>query len=301
MYPELGRDPADVGLILYSHGSVLCGAAESLHHHAQRIRSRNLFRATEAGFLNYNEPTLSDAVASLAAEGVRNVVVVPYFLVSGKFVRTDLPKSVTDIRSGYPELTFTLAQAMGYDPLITQSVLELATRPLLDWGEEESRARLGCEARADCPIRDGGCRPMEGWEPAARILPDMNALGKDDAVVVLVHGSPRESANAPAHRVVQDLSASGAFKHVGIGFLECNAPDIPSALDTAASDSPARVVAVPYFLHTGRHVALDLPRLMREARARHPRIAWDLAPYIGRSERLTDLLLRRADEALAAR
>jgi sirohydrochlorin ferrochelatase len=50
---------------------------------------------------------------------------------------------------------------------------------------------------------------------------------------------------------------------------------------------------VPYFLHTGKHVADDLPALLDAGRQQHPDVAFRMGDYLGRSERLTEILADR--------
>src|SRR5438270_817900 len=102
-------------LILFSHGSVLSGAGETLHEHARRLRERGCFRTVEVGFLNYSTPTFADAVARCAAAGARRVVVAPYFLVPGKFVSFDLPQQVRAAQDLWPDIEFIVADAIGFD------------------------------------------------------------------------------------------------------------------------------------------------------------------------------------------
>src|SRR5207237_10459289 len=71
------------GLILFSHGSVLCGAAETLREHAQRLADSGRWRRVEVGFLNYSEPRFAEAVRACARAAVRRIVVAPYFLIPG--------------------------------------------------------------------------------------------------------------------------------------------------------------------------------------------------------------------------
>ena len=103
------------------------------------------------------------------------------------------------------------------------------------------------------------------------------------ALLVLVHGSPRPIANESMCRVVEE-----------VGFMECNEPIIPDGVDACAALGMERIIAVPYFLHTGTHVADDLPTLLEEARQRHPHIEFQMGRYIGASPILTDILARRA-------
>ena len=76
--------------------------------------------------------------------------------------------------------------------------------------------------------------------------------------------------------------------------MECNEPAIPKAIDRCVGAGATRIVAVPYFLHTGTHVCDDLPTLLEEAQRRHPAVEFLMADYIGLSPRLTDVLAARA-------
>ena len=113
----------------------------------------------------------------------------------------------------------------------------------------------------------------------------------------MVHGSPRPIANQSMFQVVEEVKARGIFDWVEVGFMECNAPTIADAADACAASGAERVIAVPYFLHTGTHVADDLPTLLDEAAERHPQVQFQMGRYIGTSPKLTEILARRAQGA----
>ena len=114
-----------------------------------------------------------------------------------------------------------------------------------------------------------------------------------EALLVMVHGSPRPIANEEMFRVVDVVKQRGVFPIVEVGFMECNEPSIPDAIARCAKQGAARIIAVPYFLHTGTHVADDLPTLMEEGHARHANSEFMMGAYLGRSESLTDILQER--------
>ena len=118
------------------------------------------------------------------------------------------------------------------------------------------------------------------------------------ALVVMVHGSPRPASNKEMFRVVDAVKARSAFDIVEVGFMECNEPTIPDALDACIQQGASDITAVPYFLHTGTHVADDLPTLLDEAQIRHPDVRFSMGRYLGASETVTEVL---ADRAAAAR
>ena len=114
----------------------------------------------------------------------------------------------------------------------------------------------------------------------------------------MVHGSPRPVANEEMFRVVEEVKGRGAFDLVCVGFMECNAPTIPDAVDACVAQGAEKVIAVPYFLHTGTHVADDLPTLLEDAQRCHPGIRFQMGRYLGASPRLTEILAARAQSAM---
>ena len=126
-----------------------------------------------------------------------------------------------------------------------------------------------------------------------------------DALLVMVHGSPRPIANEDMFRVVAAFKArpdaAARFPIVEVGFMECNEPTIPEAIDRCVAQGADVVTAVPYFLHTGTHVCDDLPTLMEKAEARYPGVRFMLGDYLGLSPRVTDLLAERAENEATRR
>lgn len=120
------------------------------------------------------------------------------------------------------------------------------------------------------------------------------------ALLILVHGSPRPIANEEMYRVVGLLRERRAYPIIEVGFMECNTPTIPESVDACVEQGAKTIIAVPYFLHTGTHVASDLPDLLEEARQKYPDVEFRYGDYLGRSEILTDVLERRILEAFGA-
>jgi sirohydrochlorin ferrochelatase len=316
------------GLILFSHGSVLCGAGENLKVHAARLRGRREFAVVEIGYMNYSKPAFVTAVERCAEAGVSRIVVVPYFLVPGKFVKVDLPKHMNAAREKWPELEFVVCEAIGYDERLADALLELAQHPKdsESWREDLEMASHFCEANPVCPLfgtpncpRSGlSTNDLELTNDERRTTIDENSITQDlsltpntkhptpslqrpndpttqrPALLVMVHGSPREIANEPMHRVVERVRERGDYPIVEAGFMECNAPDIPTAIARCVAQGADQITAVPYFLHTGKHVADDLPTLIEEAQARYPNVQFLMAGFLGQASQIAEILAERA-------
>jgi sirohydrochlorin cobaltochelatase len=80
---------------------------------AARLREQLIAPIIEAGFLNYNQPTLAAAVQKSKTEGATEVIVQPYFLIDGQYASQDLPALVHEIAVAEPAIRFTIAQTLG--------------------------------------------------------------------------------------------------------------------------------------------------------------------------------------------
>src|SRR5262245_58373245 len=129
------------GLILFSHGSLLCGAGTALEAHAARLRTQGAFDVVEIGYMNYSQPYFAEAVARCAAAGAVRIVVAPYFLVPGKFVSVDLPRHIAEAQAARPGLAFAVADPIGYDASLADALISLAAdaKPADFWDEERRR------------------------------------------------------------------------------------------------------------------------------------------------------------------
>lgn len=112
-----------------------------------------------------------------------------------------------------------------------------------------------------------------------------------DAVLLMAHGSPHERANAPIWRVAEALRTH--YLQVQLGFMEVNTPTIADAASVLVEQGAKRVVAAPYFLQLGGHVAEDLPEAVADVQAAHPEAVFTLADYLSYDPLLLDVIRTR--------
>ncbi len=159
------------GLILFSHGSLLCGADSTLYLHADRIRAKQLFPHVEVGFLNYNRPTILESVENLLLAGCTNIIIVPYFLISGRFVTRDLPEALRKVEERHPHITIAIADPIGYDERLADAVSDLTSSAVDsdDWDQLMEKARMACMGDPLCPLYGvNGCPVKEGVKDEER-------------------------------------------------------------------------------------------------------------------------------------
>lgn len=124
-------------------------------------------------------------------------------------------------------------------------------------------------------------------------------MNPDTGLVVFAHGSSVEAANEAVRAVSAALAAKGGFSNVEAAFLEMGKPDLAGAAEKLMARGVSRVVVVPYFLTVGIHLKRDLPKLVADLCEVHPELRVDTAPPLDGHAALVDILMARAEEALA--
>lgn len=292
-------------ILLFSHGSVLCGAGENLRRIAAHMEARGDAPIVEAGYLNYSEPVFEQAFARCVERGAERVVITPYFLVAGKFVQVDLPRAIEKVLPSYPGVEARLASAMKRHTFLADAILNCARRaqPPGAWRDIWNTAPRFCRDSDQCPLHGTErCPATSNIIPSAAPVSSPQSIPLTPgprALLVMVHGSPRPESNVDMYAVVDEVRERGEYDIVQVGFMECNEPSIPEAIEACVAEGAESVIAVPYFLHTGNHVADDLPTLLEEGQRRYPEVEFAMGDYVGHDEAVMDVLRDRALEAVA--
>lgn len=117
------------------------------------------------------------------------------------------------------------------------------------------------------------------------------------ALLVMAHGSPRAEANVDILRVADVVRARKAYPFVQVCYLDCNEPDIATGIDQCVAAGASEIVAVPYFLHSGKHFLRDIPAILEDAARRHPGLSIAMGDYVGHMPAMSDVLRDRVREA----
>ena len=75
-------------IILFSHGSLLCGAGETLRQLAERMQARGDADWVRVGYLNYSEPAFEDTFARCVQDGATRITIAPVLFGRRLFCQT---------------------------------------------------------------------------------------------------------------------------------------------------------------------------------------------------------------------
>jgi len=114
------------------------------------------------------------------------------------------------------------------------------------------------------------------------------------ALLIVAHGSRRAASNDEVRALCNAVAArdDGLYDNVTCAFLELTEPSIPEGLEALIGIGMRDITVVPYFLSAGRHVAEDIPAEVAKV-ALPEGVRVHIAPYVGRSEAMADLLLEQ--------
>ncbi|MER7746172.1 sirohydrochlorin chelatase [Streptomyces bacillaris] len=116
-------------------------------------------------------------------------------------------------------------------------------------------------------------------------------------LLVIAHGSRDPRHAATVHALTERVRAQRPGLRVETGFLEFNAPSVPRVLERLAAEGADEIIALPLLLTRAFHAKTDIPSVLREARARLPRLHIRQADVLGPSPLLNATLGRRLQEA----
>ncbi len=71
------------------------------------------YDVVKTAFLEFAEPRLEESIIASAKEGVRHIVILPYFLASGNHVTRDIPAVAEQMQVTYPEVKIELKEHLG--------------------------------------------------------------------------------------------------------------------------------------------------------------------------------------------
>lgn len=247
------------GILIVGHGSSYPYNKKIMELQAERLGNMG-FENVYIGFNERSEPTIEEAVSMMAAEGIDDIVALPFFIASGLHMTRDIPPKLglsegeTDavVNIGGNKLRMRFATPFGDSPLLGQILYENVMQ--LDSGE----GNLG--------------------------------------VLVIGHGSKlpynKETIMLNAERLGEKLD------NVRYAFNEFNEPHIEPTMTEMIEAGVNEIVVLPLFISLGDHLKNDIPKKIgladgvSEGSFKHEgiKVTVKYAAPIGKDPRLTDVL-----------
>lgn len=115
-------------LLLIAHGSRRKQSNEEVVVLADKLKKNcaDQYAIIHAGFLELAEPLIPEGIKKCVDDGATSIVVLPYFLNSGRHVIEDIPQIVNDTKPLYPETDIKIALHLGGSELMMELLITSA-------------------------------------------------------------------------------------------------------------------------------------------------------------------------------
>ena len=111
-----------------------------------------------------------------------------------------------------------------------------------------------------------------------------------NGIILLAHGSRDPQWVSPFDQIRAAVESRRPDCAVSLAYLEHSTPDFAGAVDRLTARGVTSIKVVPLFLGPGGHVRGDVPKLIERASVKHPRLKFDVAPFIGDARTVLDAI-----------
>ena len=114
-------------VVLVGHGSKLPKSNEALNLVIEALRKKEPDTFFQAAYLELQSPNIPQGIELCLHQGAEEVVVIPYFVQTGKHVVQDIPRIIEETKTRYPQKKISLGEYLGFDGRIVSLILDRVT------------------------------------------------------------------------------------------------------------------------------------------------------------------------------
>lgn len=100
-------------------------------------------------------------------------------------------------------------------------------------------------------------------------------------LILFAHGARDPEWAEPFRDISKRIAATRDDLAVRLAFLEFQTPTLADVIAELAASGHTSIHIAPLFMAQGGHLKNDVPKLLAEARSRHPALKLELLPAIG--------------------
>lgn len=112
------------GLILFAHGARDPRWAQPFQRLQTILSEQQPQRQVALAYLELMSPSLPDAVALMATQGITQIEIAPMFLGVGAHMRDDFPAMMADLNAQYPQVQLLVLSVLGESETLLQRIAD---------------------------------------------------------------------------------------------------------------------------------------------------------------------------------
>ena len=117
------------------------------------------------------------------------------------------------------------------------------------------------------------------------------------AVILIGHGSRVPGSSRDMEKVAARLAEDSAYDMVEACHMSRLGPFFPETLEKCVTAGARRVIVIPYFLHSGLHLVLDMPEMIQREAERYEGLTVIYGRHLGYDKSMVALVKQRIEES----
>ena len=119
---------ATKAVVLFGHGARDPEWAGPMRRARAHLQTQAPELVVELAFLEFIQPPLPEVIATLVADGIARITVVPMFLAQGGHLKKDIPALIEAARARHPHCDIRQALAVGEVDSVIEAMADSARR-----------------------------------------------------------------------------------------------------------------------------------------------------------------------------
>ncbi|WP_281753378.1 sirohydrochlorin chelatase [Thermodesulfovibrio yellowstonii] len=113
-------------IIIVLHGSLLNHTYE-LENFIKKLATALKRKPEDVkyAFLQFGSPSLENSISHYIKENVKNIIVHPLFLLSGKHVNSHIPDIIKKFKQNYPDINITCTKPLGLHEKLIDIIIDI--------------------------------------------------------------------------------------------------------------------------------------------------------------------------------
>lgn len=99
-------------------------------------------------------------------------------------------------------------------------------------------------------------------------------------------------------QVAEGLKLKYGYNIVEFCYMSRLGPHFPETFEKCVRQGATKIMVIPYFLHDGLHLVLDIPEMMQQLAQQYPHVRVVLGKNLGFDDILVDLVEKRITDSL---
>lgn len=141
-------------ILLCGHGSRSTEAATEFQCLTDKVQKKMPAHHVTGGFLEFNQPTIKDALQKIYDQGIKEIIVQPVTLYNAGHTKKDIPEILALFQKNHPDVQLHYGLSLGLGPSVIKTAVNAVESVMPDGDREDFKLLVVGRGAKDRAISD---------------------------------------------------------------------------------------------------------------------------------------------------